>query len=151
MSMISAQIDELRELAGDDSMEWVAGPVRASVLRDAADTIWELRDDLQRANAGNAKLRKKADMLQWNSDCFIKIYGSWKRLRATVPHLERENAKLWKLANGYETITATLCNERGCDGCQFNDTEQIVCEHMRLQTCLAELEIGKEKKDGMEA
>lgn len=58
MSMISAQIDELRELAGDGSMEWVSGPIRASVLRDAADTIWELRDDLQRANAENAKLRE---------------------------------------------------------------------------------------------
>lgn len=56
--MISAQIDELRELAGDGSMEWVAGPVRASVLRGAADIILELRDDLQRANAENAKLRE---------------------------------------------------------------------------------------------
>ena len=55
--MISAQIDELRELAGDGSMEWVAGPISASVLREAADTIWQLRDDLQRANAENAKLR----------------------------------------------------------------------------------------------
>lgn len=50
MSMIGAQIDELRKIAGDGSMEWVAGPIRASVLRDAADTIWQLRDDLQRAN-----------------------------------------------------------------------------------------------------
>ncbi len=58
MSMISAQIDELRELAGDGSMEWVTGPIRASVLRDAADTIWELRDDLQRANVENGKLRE---------------------------------------------------------------------------------------------
>ena len=63
MSMISAQIDELRELAGDGSMEWVTGPIRASVLRDAADTIWQLRDDLQRTNAENAKLRELvADM-----------------------------------------------------------------------------------------
>ena len=59
MSMISAQINELRELAGDGGMEWVAGPVRASVLREAADTIWQLRDDLQRANAENATLRQQ--------------------------------------------------------------------------------------------
>ena len=58
MSIISAQIDELRELAGDGSMEWGTGPIRASVLRDAADTIWELRDDLQRANIENDKLRE---------------------------------------------------------------------------------------------
>lgn len=63
MSMISAQIDELREMVGDGSMEWVAGPVRASVLREAADTIWQLRDDLQQANAENAKLRESNDML----------------------------------------------------------------------------------------
>lgn len=75
MSMISAQIDELRELVGDGSMEWVAGPVRASVLREAADTIWQLRDDLQQANAENAKLRELARDL-WTScpvytaDCY---------------------------------------------------------------------------------
>lgn len=63
MSMISAQIDELRELAGDGSMEWVTGPIRASVLRDAADTIWQLRDDLQRTNAENAKLRELLDYM----------------------------------------------------------------------------------------
>lgn len=58
-----------------------------------------------------------------------------------VERLETENAKLRELANGYEALTATLCNERECDGCPFDDPEQIVCEHMRLQTCLAELEI----------
>lgn len=66
--MISAQIDELRELAGDGSMEWVTCPIRASVLRDAADTIWELRDDLQRANAENRKLREQLERVQ-PTDC----------------------------------------------------------------------------------
>lgn len=66
MSMLSAQVDELRKLAGDGSMEWVAGPIRTSVLREAADTIWELRDDLQRANAENAKLRKLVQKLYAN-------------------------------------------------------------------------------------
>lgn len=75
MSMISAQIDELRELVGDGSMEWVAGPVRASVLREAADTIWQLRDDLQQANAENAELRELVrDMWQscpvYTDDCY---------------------------------------------------------------------------------
>lgn len=44
MSMLSSQVDELRAIAGDGSTEWVAGPIRASALRRAADTIWELRD-----------------------------------------------------------------------------------------------------------
>ena len=47
MSMLSKQVDELRMLAGDGSMEFVAGPIRASVLLDAADTIEGLRDRLQ--------------------------------------------------------------------------------------------------------
>ena len=58
-----------------------------------------------------------------------------------IPAIEAENAKLRELANGYEALTATLCNERGCDGCPFDDPEQIVCEHMRLQTSLRELGI----------
>lgn len=57
MSMISAQCDKLRELATRYD-ELQVGAVKAvtmpsdmgSVLRDAADTIFELRDDLQRAN-----------------------------------------------------------------------------------------------------
>lgn len=63
--MISAQIDELRELATRYD-ELQVGAVKAvampsnmgSILREAADTIWQLRDDLQRANAENAKLRE---------------------------------------------------------------------------------------------
>lgn len=65
-------------------------------MTDTEKAVLEARID--ELCAENEKLRKKADMLQWNSDCFIKIYGSWKRLRATVPHLERENAKLRELA-----------------------------------------------------
>lgn len=64
MSMLSAQCDELRELATrfDEIRVGATRAVRipsdtGSVLREAADTIWELRDDLQRANAENTKLR----------------------------------------------------------------------------------------------
>ena len=61
--MISAQVDKLRELATRYD-ELQVGAVKAvtmpsdmgSILRDAADTIWQLRDDLQRANAENTKL-----------------------------------------------------------------------------------------------
>lgn len=52
--MISAQIDELRRMADGQATYRDA---RAAMLQ-AADTIWELRDDLQRANAENAKLRE---------------------------------------------------------------------------------------------
>ena len=59
-----------------------------------------------------------------------------------VKRLYDENAKLRELVSDYEALTATLCNERECDGCPFDDHEQIVCEHMRLQTCLSELGVG---------
>ena len=57
MSMLSVQVDELRELATRYD-ELQVGAVKAvkmpsnmgSILRDAADTIWQLRDDLQRAH-----------------------------------------------------------------------------------------------------
>ena len=51
---------------------------------------------------------------------------------------QAENAKLKELARGYESLTAALCDERGCDGCPF-DSELPVCEHMRLVACLGEL------------
>ena len=76
--MISAQIDELRKWADQlsERENEFGVVVRALVasLREAADTIWQLRDDLQRSNAENAKLRKLASEL-WvscpvhDSDC----------------------------------------------------------------------------------
>ena len=57
-SMLSAQVDELRELAGDGSMEWVVGPIRASMLRDAADTISELRGMVHKERAEADRLRE---------------------------------------------------------------------------------------------
>ena len=50
--MLSAQIDELRKAA-----EYYDDSEVASIMRYAADTIWQLRDDLQRTNAENAALR----------------------------------------------------------------------------------------------
>lgn len=47
MSMISTQIDELRRMADGQATYRDA----RAVMLQAADTIWELRDDLQRANA----------------------------------------------------------------------------------------------------
>jgi hypothetical protein len=70
MSMISAQIDELRSMAESVGL---AMPQAATLMMEAADTIWQLRDDLQRANVENAKLRKLVwDMNKWlwnGADC----------------------------------------------------------------------------------
>jgi arginine deiminase len=56
MSMISGLIDKLRK----SEQEWNQSNMfeLAHMCHEAADTILELRDDLQRANAENAKLRE---------------------------------------------------------------------------------------------
>lgn len=65
MSMLSMQIDRLRSCADlydgttkPEMAKELQRPYLAQELREAAGTIWELRDDLQRANAENAKLRE---------------------------------------------------------------------------------------------
>lgn len=54
MSMISSLIDKLRQMA-DGQATYRDARV---VMLEAADTIWQLRDDLQQANAENTKLRE---------------------------------------------------------------------------------------------
>jgi len=60
MSMISMQCDELRKLA----KAFPETSPRNTLLIDAADLILELRDDLQCANAENAKLREENKSLR---------------------------------------------------------------------------------------
>lgn len=92
MSMLSAQCDELRELATrfDEIQVGATRAVRIPldtglVLREAADTIWELRDDLQRANAENARLRSELEAV----GTAAYLYGR--------DDLKAENAKLREL------------------------------------------------------
>ena len=80
--MISAQCDELRSMAASVGLEV---PQAATLMMDAADTIWELRDDLQRANAENAKLRRELESV----GIAAYLYGR--------DDLKSENAKLWEL------------------------------------------------------
>ena len=77
--MLSAQIDELRAMAQlEKNLE---RPAIARILGDAADTILELRDDLQRAN----------DAVR---DAEHDESRAWDRVRKA----ESENEKLRKLA-----------------------------------------------------
>lgn len=66
MSMISSQIDELRQMADGGS---TYRDLREVLLR-AADTIWELRDDLQRANAA---------VQDAESDGMTELRTAWNR------------------------------------------------------------------------
>lgn len=98
--MISAQIAKLRELA-DDIESRYGYPTAVKALCDAADTIWQLRDDLQRANAENAKLREELADAPKCETCEAMLDCD-ECLRADVSHKERrrlsaENAKLREL------------------------------------------------------
>lgn len=61
MSMLSAQVDKLRKAA--QTCRDLGRYETEQMMLDAADTIWELRDDLQQTNAENAKLRSLCEML----------------------------------------------------------------------------------------
>jgi rubrerythrin len=118
MSMISGLIDglrerakELRNLAPDPDVPYLVPSTKetmalamrsaASEMEDAADTIWQLRDDLQRANAAVQDAEHDESM-------------AWDRVRKA----ESENAKLRELVTdmweGY--------NDPRCDECHLKDT-----------------------------
>lgn len=78
MSKLSAQCDELRTMAAMLVMKGL--PEVASAVRDAADTIFELRDDLHRANAENASLQEYIRRRKVQQD-YIKLYGDNIKLR----------------------------------------------------------------------
>lgn len=85
MSMLSAQIDELRkwadQLSERENEFGVVVRALVAALRDAADTIWQLRDDLQRTNVAVQDAEHDESM-------------AWDRVRKA----EAENAKLQEQA-----------------------------------------------------
>lgn len=108
MSMISSLIDELNKSAD----EWNGSNMfeLARMCREAADTIWQLRDDLQRANAENAKLREEFDKMDvWHS----------KELSAAMA----ENAKLRELVRDYERCTM----HADCSRCEYDGKLSTHC------------------------
>lgn len=144
--MLSMQMDELRELAGDGSMEWVAGPIRASVLSDAADTIWQLRErlraayaeiqELQEAKAENERLR---EVMSDAEDNARQILGENRELRNRVRELDEllpdngrwysaevteayvaENANLRELVR---ILAYCMSDGRDCDRCALNGAD----------------------------
>lgn len=96
MSMISGLIDELNKSAD----EWNGSNMfeLARMCRSAADTIWQLRDDLQRANTENAKLREEVVDLRKSSQTY-----------------ESENAKLRELVDYMTPIALYGASEQERD------------------------------------
>lgn len=95
MSMLSAQIDKLRyeaDMLRDHGTFIGYGGLTstdpemiecADLMCDAADTIWQLRDDLQKANAENARLRKQV------ADACMQLGGAWARCTELRELLQR--------------------------------------------------------------
>lgn len=118
--MLSAQCDELRELATRYD-ELQVGAVKAvtmpsdmgSVLREAADTIWELRDSVHRERAEADRLREeladapKCEVCEAMLDCdeCLRADSSQKERR----QLEAENAKLRELV---ADVHEALCSDK---------------------------------------
>ena len=102
MSMISAQCDELRTMAESVGFEV---PQAATLMMGAADTILELRDDLQRTNSENARLRSELDSV----GTAAYLYGR--------SDLKAENTKLRELAQRADRLLTSLFPYIGYSRC----------------------------------
>ena len=88
MSMLSAQCDKLRQMAESVGL---AMPQAATLMMEAADTIWELRDDLQQANDAVQDAEHDESM-------------AWDRVRKA----EADNVKLRELAQHADRLLTGL-------------------------------------------
>lgn len=108
--MISGQVDRLRTAA--QTYRRLGNHSAESMLLDAADTIWKLRDDLQRAN----------DAVR---DAEHDESRAWDRVRKA----EADNAKLRELCagllTGYECGYGELC--KGCTWDGLGDSKTFSC------------------------
>ena len=99
MSMISAQADKLRERAKVlRKGRWSDGEEDARLMEYAADLILELRDDLQRANAENAKL-----IVKLNAEHIVRQNVEIENVK-----LREENAHLQSLVKQFYWCTKSM-------------------------------------------
>ncbi len=135
MSMISSLIDELRKSAD----EWNGSNMfeLARMCSEAADTIWQLRDDLQRANAAVQDAEHDESM-------------AWDRVRKA----EAENAKLRELVRDLHKALFTLDIDH-CQACPRDNingpcTKFMVCGSDECSIEEDMRELGIEVEDGTE-
>ena len=135
MSMLSAQCDELRKVA--EQLDWEL-PETAMLLRDAADTIWELRDDLQRANAAVQDAEHDESM-------------AWDRVRkaeAENAKLRSENARLRSICTEVADILFSLEADR-CGLCDRDSVNHPCPVHtVKGGECLIKSELRELGVDG---
>ena len=133
MSMISSLIDELRQMADGQATFRDA----REVMLEAADTIWQLRDDLQRANAAVQDAEHDESM-------------AWDRVRKA----EAENAKLRELVRDLHKALFTLDIDH-CQACPRDNingpcTKFMVCGSDECSIEEDMRELGIEVEDGTE-
>ena len=100
MSMISAQVDRLRELA--DELTFQGDFDTAQALRDAADTIWELRCKF---GEDYWKLKEECDRLRADSTHWELAHCPGCRNVADLQEALDENAKLREELDQWHSLT----------------------------------------------
>lgn len=145
MSMLSAQCDELRSMAESVGL---AVPQAATLMMEAADTIWELRckcADLMGEREEYVWTREFMDRMA--KHCGTKDCPS---LVAYVEGLEAENVKLRELVRD---AWGDGHPDRSCDGCDIRDECHDDVERMRkdgvlrFSRCLFELRIEERMRE----
>ena len=143
MSMLQAQVDELRAMAESVGL---ATPRAATLMMDAADTIWQLRDDLQRTNADNAKLRERIHELEMEGSDHFYCTAYAEDANRT---LEAENEKLRELLQMALTSHDKMCTNRGtCSGCLFFKAKPFAPACPMVSVTRDARELGVEVPDG---
>lgn len=94
MSMLSAQVDELRAMAESVGL---AMPQAATLMMEAADTIWKLRDSVHRERAEADRLRERITTQKQTIQAYRDESREW---REVADHAQAENAKLRELVRG---------------------------------------------------
>ena len=109
MSMLSAQCAELRWLAEHLDERERGMDEYVTALRDAADTIWELRGSVHRERA-------EADRLRASNEVIAEDHAA----------LCEQNAKLRELVQDMWRDGMCDCDERGaCAGCEYHFPDRM--------------------------
>lgn len=110
MSMLSAQCDELRQMAESVGL---AMPQAATLMMEAADTIWELRGSVHRERSEADRLRERITTQKQTIQAYRDESREW---REVADHAQAENAKLRELVKAL----LTCATDGDCDECRLN-------------------------------
>lgn len=120
MSILSAQADALRDAAKRGGL--VVG--LPQMLDEAADTILELRDGLQRANTENAQLRQQLADVTESMGRVEERCAKLRELARKIEHYEREGC--------YECPYIEICDAKDLDDRSCEMSEEIGREKREL-------------------